>query len=70
MSRKGIDIEKNSKKEAEGRTMHQRSWLAVKPTHKAARRQPRCRCWDVVGNLKEKMDETTNFQQFEKMHEE
>ena len=24
----------------------------------------------VVGNLKEKMDETTNFQHFEKMHEE
>ena len=24
----------------------------------------------VVGNLKEKIDETTNFQQFEKVHEE
>ena len=30
----------------------------------------RCMYVNVVGNLKEKMDETTNFQQFEKMHEE
>jgi len=40
--------------------MHQRSWLAVKPTHKATRRQPRRRCGDVRHNEKKKTILTTN----------